>query len=103
LVEVIKHRNAADAKQLEKARRLDEQRHEQMRQLQQRSIDLQENLLNGFGKLADGINTLVQAQANATADRRYEESECRREEADRRATEAERFASLLQALHRNNW
>ncbi|KAJ6562278.1 hypothetical protein B0H19DRAFT_1259868 [Mycena capillaripes] len=49
LVEVIKHRNTADAKQLEKARRLDEQRHEQMQQLQQCSIDLQENLLDGFG------------------------------------------------------
>ncbi|KAJ7849026.1 hypothetical protein B0H13DRAFT_2361530 [Mycena leptocephala] len=114
LVEIVKHRNAADAKRLEKARQLDEQRHTEMRQLQQRSINLQENIVTGFGKLAEGINTLVQAQATLAAAeanrvemdnrRRHEESERRRDEAERRAAEAERHASLLQALvTRNNW
>ncbi|KAJ6568690.1 hypothetical protein B0H19DRAFT_1349307 [Mycena capillaripes] len=108
LVEIVKHRNATDAKRLEKARKLDEQRHTEMQQLQQRSINLQENLVTGFGKLAEGINTLVQAQATlaaAEANRvemdnrcRHEESERRRDDAERRAAEAERYASLLQAL-----
>jgi hypothetical protein len=92
LAEIVNQRNTTDAKWLEKARKLDEQRHAEMQQLQQCSIDLQENLLVGLGKLADRINILVQSQAKLAAaeancmeidnHHRYEESEHRREDTE---------------------
>ncbi|KAJ6454240.1 hypothetical protein C8R47DRAFT_1228742 [Mycena vitilis] len=111
LVEIVKSRNASDAKRLEQARKLDQDRHAETIALQQRSLNLQQNLVDGMGKLSDGLATLAQAQAQLTNfqfkraeadDRlRYEDSERRRTDAERRAMEAERHASLLNAVSRN--
>jgi hypothetical protein len=103
LLEIVQQRNAADSERLQKAWERDEKRHTEFQQLQQCSIDLQENLVVGFGKLNEGINTLIHAQ-EAESRRRIEELERRRKDAERRAAEAERYAGLLQALasNRNN-
>jgi hypothetical protein len=84
---------------------MDEKRHANMQQLQQRSVELQENILAGFRRLTQGIKALVQAQAEAENRRRYEESERRRKDGEQRAAESEPQASLLQALagSHNNW
>lgn len=114
LAEIVKQRNAADEKRLDKAREIDERRHAETKALHERTLGLQENLAVGLGKLAEGLNVLVQSQANLAAAeanrveadnrRRIEEAKRRREDAERRATEAERYSSLLQALagSRNN-
>jgi hypothetical protein len=56
-----------DSKQLEKARELDERRHRELQQLQQRSLDTQQNMLTGFEKLTAGVTALVEAQAKQAA------------------------------------
>ncbi|KAJ7339878.1 hypothetical protein DFH08DRAFT_812257 [Mycena albidolilacea] len=107
LLEIVQQRNVMDLKQLEKARELDERPHRELQQLQQHSLDTQQNMLTGFEKLTAGVTVLVEAQAKQAAEdnrRRYEESEHRREDAERRAAESERHASLLLALTNNkNW
>ncbi|KAJ7159804.1 hypothetical protein C8R43DRAFT_1124173 [Mycena crocata] len=114
LTDLVKERNASDAKRLDKAREADERRHEETKHLQERTLGLQENLVVGLGELAKGINTLVRSQAQLAAAEakrveadnncRIDEAERRREDAERRAAEAERHATLLQALSgsRNN-
>ncbi|KAJ7114352.1 hypothetical protein C8R44DRAFT_740492 [Mycena epipterygia] len=112
LTEIVKSRNAADAKRLEHARKVDEDRHAEIVALQQRSINLQENLVTGIGQLSSGLAALANAQAKLTEFEykrseednrlRYEDLERRRTDAERRATEAERHASLLNALSRTN-
>ncbi|KAJ6494599.1 hypothetical protein DFH09DRAFT_353512 [Mycena vulgaris] len=108
LTDIVKSRNASDAKRLDQARKLDEQRHAESMVLQQRSLILQENMVAGFGQLSQGLAVLAGAQAKlmemearrAEADThmRTEDSERRRVDAERRAAEAERHASLLAAL-----
>ncbi|KAJ7093706.1 hypothetical protein C8R44DRAFT_890610 [Mycena epipterygia] len=112
LAEIVKTRNASDAKRLDQARQIDEQRHAQTIALQQRSLALQENMVAVFGQLSQGLAALAGAQAKliemetkrseAEAHMRYEDSERRRVDAERRAAEAERHASILIVVLRNN-
>jgi hypothetical protein len=68
---------------------MDEKRHANMQQLQQRSVELQENILAGFRRLTQGIEALVQAQAEVENRRRYEESERCCKDAEQHAAESE--------------
>ncbi|KAJ6550784.1 hypothetical protein DFH09DRAFT_1366569 [Mycena vulgaris] len=112
LAEIVKGRNAADAKRLEQARKRDEERHAETLALQQRSLDLQQDMAAGLGQLSQGLAVLATAQAKLTEfefkrseaedRRRYDDAERRRADAERRAIEAERHAGLLSAISRTN-
>ncbi|KAJ6535496.1 hypothetical protein B0H19DRAFT_1271251 [Mycena capillaripes] len=113
LTEILSSRNATDAKRLEQARKIDQERHSQTIALQQQSLALQENMVAGLGQLSQGIGAVASAQAKLMEMEtkrteedsrvRYEESERRRVDAERRLAEAERHASLLAALSRKDW
>ncbi|KAK6989009.1 Myb-like domain-containing protein [Favolaschia claudopus] len=108
LTHIVKNRNAADAKQLEQARKLEQDRHNESMALQHRTLEIQEQISSGIGKLTDGMAALANAQAallnaetnrsEAAARMQYEDSERRRIDAEHRAAEAERHASFLAAV-----
>ncbi|KAJ6527936.1 hypothetical protein DFH09DRAFT_1094567 [Mycena vulgaris] len=112
LTEIVKGRNAADAKRLEQARKRDEERHAETLALQERSLQLQQDMAAGIGQLSQGLAALATAQAKLTEfefkrseaedRRRYDDAERRRTDAERRAIEAERHAGLLNAISHTN-
>ncbi|KAJ7690491.1 hypothetical protein B0H17DRAFT_1134302 [Mycena rosella] len=61
LTEIVKTRNTADAKRLEQARKLDEERHAESMALQNKSLTLRENMVNSLGQLSSGLAALASA------------------------------------------
>ncbi|KAK6971366.1 hypothetical protein R3P38DRAFT_3242587 [Favolaschia claudopus] len=94
LTHIVKNRNAADAKRLEQARKLEQDRHNESMALQHRTLEIQEQITSGIG----GTPHAETNRSEAAARMQYEDSERRRIDAEHRAAEAERHASFLAAV-----